>query len=186
MSVKVTDDLLMTMRDEYVHGYINEEGVRVFPTVDALHRKYDVARATLYRYVSEQDWQTQKNRYQTELQQMLDKERMERMLEDSKRLDDSCIQIAQAMLGSVGRRLQKSIQEERSNPDYKGLDAATLNQLSAVTANAQKIGKLALGQAQEISKVAADVSNPEAFHTIMEQLDELASSRAQKHGDAVH
>lgn len=186
MSSKITDEVKMQMRDEFVHGVVNGEGVREFPTIDSLQRKYDVPRATLYRYASGGDWQGQKNRYQTELQQKLDEERMTRMVEDSKRLDDSCIQIAQAMLGSVGRKLQKTIELERQNPEYQGLDASTLNQLSSVTANAQKIGKLALGEAQEISKVAADVSNPEAFRSIMDQLDELAATRAQTFDGAIH
>ena len=108
------------------------------------------------------------------------------MVSEAKRLDDSCIQIAQAMLGTVGRKLQKAIELERSNPNLFGMDSGELGQLSHVTANAQKIGKLALGQAQEISKVAADVSNPEAFHAIMEQLDELAATRAQKFDSSIH
>lgn len=186
MSEKLTDELAQIMRDEFVHGVLNERGERQFPTIEHLYGKYGVARATMYRHVAEHDWQGQKNKYQTELQQRLDKERMERMVEDSRRLDESCIQIAQGLLNTVGRKLQKSIEKERADGNYAGLDPSALSHLSTVTANAQKIGKLALGEAQEISKVAADVSNPEAFRSVMEQLDQLAASRAQKFGGAVH
>jgi len=51
--------------------------------------------------------------------------------------------------------------------------------------NAQKIGKLALGQAQEISKVSADISNPEAFREVMEQLDEIAEARSSRYKHTV-
>jgi hypothetical protein len=182
----LADEVRLKVRDEFVHGYVNEEGTRVFPTLEALAKRHDLAKSTLYNYSSSEGWQEQKNRYQTELQQRIDSERMDKMVSESKRLDDSCIQIAQAMLGTVGRKLQKAIELERSNPNLFGMDSGELGQLSHVTANAQKIGKLALGQAQEISKVAADVSNPEAFHAIMEQLDELAATRAQKFDDAIH
>ena len=173
----LADEVRLKVRDEFVHGYVNEEGTRVFPTLEALAKRHDLAKSTLYNYSSSEGWQEQKNRYQTELQQRIDSERMDKMVSESKRLDDSCIQI---------RKLQKAIELERSNPNLFGMDSGELGQLSHVTANAQKIGKLALGQAQEISKVAADVSNPEAFHAIMEQLDELAATRAQKFDDAIH
>ena len=108
------------------------------------------------------------------------------MVAETKKLDDNCIQIAQAMLGAVGRKLQKAIEQERTNNDLLGIAPIELSQLSQVTANAQKIGKLALGQAQEISKVSADVSNPEAFHRVMEQLDELANARSQSGSKPLH
>ena len=66
------------------------------------------------------------------------------------------------MLRSVARKLQKSINEEKDNPKAQ-LKPEHLRELSQVAINAQKIGKLALGQVQEISKVSADISNPEAF-----------------------
>lgn len=186
MSEKLTDNLKQTIRDEFVHGFIDATGKRVFMSVDALARKHDVSRATLYRHSSSEDWQGQKNKYQTELQDRIDQERLERMVEDGKRLDDTSIQIAQAMLGVVGRKIQKAMERERSDPNYEGMDSSVLSQLSTATANAQKIGKLALGQAQEISKVSANVSNPDAFNEIMDQLDELAASRSQEFGDSVH
>jgi hypothetical protein len=61
-----------------------------------------------------------------------------------------------------------------------------LQAASHVAQNAQKLGKLALGEAQEISKVSADVSNPEAFHRVMEQLDELANARSQGGSKPIH
>jgi len=53
-----------------------------------------------------------------------------------------------------------------------------LRELSHVTANAQKIGKLALGEAQEISKVSADVSAPESYNNLIRHLEGLANQKA--------
>ena len=108
------------------------------------------------------------------------------MVNESKRLDDSSIQIAQAMLGRVGRKLQKAFQDEQNNPNVEALSLQDLREASHVAQNAQRLGKLALGQAQEISKVSADVSNPEAFHRVMEQLDELAFARSQGGSKPLH
>ena len=98
------------------------------------------------------------------------------MVSESKKLDDNALLIAQGMLTNVGRELQRHMNE----PEKQQNPAAYLRELSHVAVNAQKLGKLALGQAQEISKVSADVSSPEAFREIMEQLDELAESRASQ------
>jgi len=186
MAKKLTDELELTIRDEFVHGYMNGSGERVYPTIDGLVTKHGVGRATLYKRAKTEGWQSHKNRYQTELREKIDNERMERAVDSARTLDDTCIQLAQAMLNGVGRRLQKAIEEERGDPEYKGLEAHILSHLSATTANAQKIGKLALGQAQEISKVSADVSSPESFRQIMEQLDELAEARTQEYNDSLH
>lgn len=181
MAKKLTPELRQAIRDEFVHGYTNEEGQRLFPTVDALVKRHDVARATLYRWVEKEDWQKAKNRYQTELETKLDAERLQRMVDEGKRLDDRSLLIAQGMLQKVARRLQKGFDDERENPRTGGIPSEQLRELSQIAINAQKIGKLALGQAQEISKVSADVSNPEAFREVLEQLDEIAEARSSRY-----
>lgn len=186
MANKITDELEILIRDEFVHGYADADGVRKYPTIDALVKRHDVSRTRLYARAKKDDWQSQKNKYQTELKQKLDEERMQRVIDDSRRLDDTCFQLAMGMLNVVGRSIQKHIESERDNPDYEGMPAHVMSHLSTTTANAQKIGKLSLGEAQEISKVAADVSNPEAFRAVMEQLDELASARSQGDSGAIH
>lgn len=183
---KLTDELRMDIRDEYIHGYHNEDGVRVFPTIDSLVKRHGVSRPTLYRAAKKNDWQKQKNNYQSQLQVMQDQERLESMLESGKKLDDNALAIAQAMLTRVGRRLQEAIRREQEAPDEVDMTAVEMRELSTVVATAQKIGKLALGQAQEISRVSADVSNPEAFRAVMEQLDEIAEARSRQVSEPVH
>ena len=186
MSKKLTDELKLQIRDEFVHGVTETDGVLRYPTIDGLVRKHGVARATLHRAASQDDWQNQKDRFITELTLRQDKERMERMLADGKRLDDTAIQLAQGMMTKVGRRLQRSMEAEQQGLDANLLSSSDLSQLSTVVTNAQRVGKLALGQAQEISKVSADVSNPEAFQSIMEQLDGLAAARSQGDVGSLH
>ena len=42
-------NLKETIRNEYVHGYINALGQRVMPTLDDLIAKYEVPSSTVYR-----------------------------------------------------------------------------------------------------------------------------------------
>tara|TARA_R110002167_G_scaffold181283_3_gene381529 strand:+ start:548 stop:1123 length:576 start_codon:yes stop_codon:yes gene_type:complete len=186
MTNKLTDELKIKIKDQFVHGYVNELGVRNYPTVDGLVEIHNVARATLYRAVQSESWQATKNEVQTALEQIIEDERINKMFEESKRLDTNSITIAQTMLAKVARRLQEDFVElakekdERKN-GFKPISAKELLTLSHSASNAQKIGKLALGQAQEISKVAANVSTPDALRRIFDQLDEIdahTSSRA--------
>jgi len=186
MAIKLTEDLKLAIRDEFVHGVTNEEGVRQYPTMKALVIKHGVSSTTLYSYSSDENWQGQKNQVQTDIQEKVDADRVERMVSDSKRLDDTAIQIAQALLGRVGRKLQKAYQEEANNPAVEAISMQELQAASHVAQNAQKLGKLALGEAQEISKVSANVSNPEAFHRVMDQLDELANAKSQGGSKSLH
>jgi len=192
MSEKLTEHLKIAIRDEFVHGFTDEQGIRQYPTIEALVKKHNVSRSTLYSYSSDENWQSQKNKVQTEIQTSIDDNRIKRIVSDSKRLDDTAIQIAQAMLARVGQKLQRAQQDEKVKPNdpiKPFVEAITIQELQAashVAQNAQKLGKLALGEAQEISKVSADVSNPEAFHRVMEQLDELANARSQGGSKPLH
>lgn len=184
MSRPIDDDLKQLMLTEFIHGVLDDTGVRRYPSIDALSRNHDVSRASLYRLAKSEGWQAQKNDYQTELQNQINRDRMAKAVTEAKRLDDTCVQISMAMLTVVGRTLQGIMQEERAITE--AADASVLSHLSSVAGNAQKIGKLALGEAQEISKVSANVSTPDAFRAVMDQLDELAASRAQSYGDPLH
>ena len=182
MAKKITDDLKGLMLTEFIHGYTDEEGVKQFPSVDGLVRRHDVARASLYRIYNSENWQRQKNQYQTELQEKINKERMSKNAQESVRLDDSCIQLSMAMLTVVGKRIQEIL----VNSGEEELNSHQLQQLSDTATKAQRLGKLALGEAQEISRVSANVSNPESFRAVMEQLDELAAARSQGDSESLH
>ena len=96
------------------------------------------------------------------------------MVEQSKRLDARSIEIAQALLVKVGRRIQQSLDDLKQE-----LKPHELRELSTVSLNAQRIGKLALGEAQEISKVSADVSTPDSFREVLAELDRLAEEKSK-------
>ena len=72
MVQKLTDHLKQTIKKEFIEGYL-EDGVRVFPSIDALAKKHQIARATIYRHSnpSKEDWQKQKNKFQTNLEREL-------------------------------------------------------------------------------------------------------------------
>lgn len=198
MTNKIDEELKRKIKDEFVHGYVDGEGVRQYPTILALSKRYDVANVSLHRRSKSENWQVEKNKVQTEYENAVTKERLDKMLKYGSRLDDNAINLALGVMGEAGRRLSEDIQNRETlknlselpdgpDRDYKlskfflttkVLTTFDLNTLGHAVANAQKVGKLALGQAQEISKVSANVSVPESLREVLEQLDELADLKS--------
>jgi len=179
-----TDVMKLEARQMFVEGF-EKDGKRTYPSLAELVDHFKVSKATLYRRAKEENWQAQKNRFQSEYQAKRDADRLGALVREGQKLDSNSLQIAQAMLSKVGRRLHQAMQREADNPRVTDMTASELRELSHVTANAQKIGKLALGEAQEISKVSADVNAPESFQRLMEQLDEVAAGLSSEHSHTI-
>lgn len=195
---RIDETLKRKIKDEFIHGYLDEQGVRQYPTILALSRRHNVANVSLHRRAKSEDWQSERNKVQTEYEQAVARERVERMAQEGARLDDNAITLALAMMADAGRR----IQEDRSNrarlaeilnlpkgaerdaaldkfrQQHKVLSPHDMSGVANTVATAQKIGKLALGQAQEISKVSANVATPDSLREVISELDKLAAIKS--------
>ena len=195
---KIDESLKLKIKDEFVHGYLDGAGVRQYPSIIALSKRHDVANVSLHRWSKKELWQDEKNKVQSEIETAIARERMTSMVESNKKLDDSAITLALAMMTDAGRRIQEDIANRREYEKILQIDNESLKNkeifnfkkakqilsphdmtsLANVIGNAQKIGKLALGQAQEISKVSANVTAPDSLRSVIEELDELASRKS--------
>ena len=195
---KIDESLKLKIKDEFVHGFMDDQGIRQYPSIMALAKRHDVANVSLHRWSKKELWQDEKNRVQSELETAIARERMESMVESNKKLDDSAITLALAMMTDAGRRIQEDIANRKEYDqilqieneslknkkifDFKKakhiLSPHDMTSLANVIGNAQKIGKLALGQAQEISKVSANVTAPDSLRSVIEELDELAARKS--------
>lgn len=198
MTNKIDEALKLKIKDEFIYGFVDDQGVRRYPTIMALSARHNVANVSLHRWSKREDWQAEKNRVQTEYEEAVKKQRLEKMVEDGAKLDDNAITLALAMMSDAGRRIQEDRKNrmdlsaildlpsgnerdarlEKFRQQHKILSTHDMNSIASTVSNAQKIGKLALGQAQEISKVSANVSAPESLREVIEQLDELAAAKS--------
>ena len=179
---KWNDSVKALIKEQFVQGFTDDDGIRKYLSLEALAKKHSVGRATVYRHANKENWQKDKNEFQSELERQNKQARMKEALEHSHRLDHNALQLSHSLMGKVARALNQDEERARTQQDYRGLSPIALERFSIVLGNAQKIGKLALGEAQEISKVHADVTAPDSFNEIMEQLDELREQRAEKGG----
>jgi hypothetical protein len=198
MTNKIDEALKLKIKDEFVHGFVDGNGVRQYPTIQALSKRHEVAYASLHRRSNSEDWQSQKNRVQTEYENAVTQERLQKMIDYGARLDDQSINLALAMLGDAGRRITEDVQNrsdlnniasmedgpakeaalEKFRLKSKVLTPYDMSGIASTVSNAQKIGKLALGQAQEISKVSANVTTPDSLREVIRELDELATQKS--------
>ena len=135
---------------------------------------------------------------QTEYENAVAERRMMQMVEYGAELDDQSIKVALKMIEDAGRRILEDQQNREMLESISEIDVDEdreialakfritskilrphdMTSISSTVSNAQKIGKLALGQAQEISKVSANVTTPESLREVIEELDELARAKS--------
>jgi len=179
MTEKITDQKLEKLRLEYVEGIEDAEGVRSYPTVDALCKSHNVSRATLYRKSVSQNWQQQRNQWQDVFNSERNRLRAEKFAKQGERLDSKALFIAQGVLSSLGRKVRTTLEAEENEIQELILSLTEMKDLTEAGLKAQKMGKLALGEAAEITKVTTDEHIPASLSRIIEELDELAASKSQ-------
>ena len=88
MSNKLEEALKRTIKDEFVHGFMDENGTRQYPTIMALAKRHDITNVTLHRHSKKEDWQSEKNKVQSEYEEAVARERLEKMVKNGAVLDD--------------------------------------------------------------------------------------------------
>lgn len=182
--VKLTDTLKEKIRVEYVQGAELSAGERTLPTLDALITKYRVAKTTLYRASATDGWKAQRERFQYEYMARLDEERTNNLVEESKKLDNTSINLAKLLMATVGQQIRKNSQDMMGGLD--GLNASQILSLSNAALSAQRLAKMALGEATQNINLNANFKDNSAFREAMELLDSVADQRRQGSDSAIH
>lgn len=180
---KLTEQLKLQIRNEFVQGNQDFEGNRAYPTLEELTEKFSVAKSTLYRVSQKEQWKIEKQKFQQELTDKLDKERVKNLAEESKRFDNTSINLAMALLGTVAQAIRKNSTEITRG--RRGLIPSQLNALANTAMNAQKIAKLALGETTENVNLNATLQR-DTYAEAMELLDELENIKRTSSDSATH
>ena len=133
-------ELWSRIRDEFVHGTLDEDGNRIFPSLIYLRKKHNVAVMTLQRLAKKDKWEDQKCRHLEEEQTRVDQKRKELIVSRGVAFDFQAFDDAAKMLKTLGKRIPEMATAK--NADNKSFTSAY--------AEAFKIGKLALGLSTEI------------------------------------
>ena len=68
----------------------------------------------------------------------------------------------------------------------RGLIASQLNALATTAVTAQRLAKLALGEATHNMNLNANIKDTEAFRSAMELLDTVAEQRRESDSNSIH
>ena len=154
-------DIKETIRNEYVHGYINDNGQRVMPTLDDLIDKYNAASSTIYRASSQDQWKQQKKEFSTQLAQDLDIKKTEELQDYFFNNDEAVMEIAKEIFNQIELKLE----------DEDDLTPHAIASLASSALKAQKLFK---------NVTPASISDPidtESFQRAVELLDEIAEQK---------
>ena len=181
---KLTKELAEKIRIEFVQGIDLGSTERKYQTIEALAIKHKVPRSTLYKWSQKESWKNQQERFHTEFMQKLDAERQKEMVKESKSLDDNALTMAKFMFNEIGMIFQdNAMKRQQGSPT---MTTQMLNQIANASLQAQKLGKLALGESTENMKLNAEVSDTDAFREAMELLDSVAEQRREGNNTAIH
>jgi len=151
-------DIKEIIRNEYVHGYINDSGQRVMPTLDDLIDKYKAASSTIYRASSQDQWKQQKKDFSRQLTQDLDIKKTEELQAYFFNNDEAAMEIAKEIFHHIELKLEH---EDSLTPH-------AIASLASSALTAQKLFK---------NVTPASISSTmdtESFQKALELLDEVA------------
>ena len=152
-------NLKETIRNEYVHGYINALGQRVMPTLDALIAKYKVPSSTVYRTSSKDKWKDQRNAFRDKLREEIDLQKTEELQGKLFKSDEISAEIAHEIFNKIKELLRK---EDQISP----------NGLASVSSSALTAQKLIQNTSPS---VPSSPDSQSSFLDAMKILDEVAA-----------
>jgi len=147
-----------TIRNEYVHGYINELGQRVMPTLENLINKYEASASTIYRISSKDKWKNQRNAFRDKLREEIDLKKTEELQDKLYKSDEISAEIAHEIFIKIKELLKKEAH-------------ITPNGLASVSSSALTAQKLIKNTSPTLPN---SLSNQNSFLDAMKILDEIA------------
>jgi len=183
-NLKLTDTLKLKIRNEFVQGITDDSGARVVFTLEELHKKHKVAKSTLYRVANKENWKHEKEQFQAEYLHKLDVERSKNLTEESKKFDNTSLNLAKALMATVGQNIRKNTDD--INGGKKGFIPSQINALANAALSAQRLAKLALGETTHNVELNANITEERAFRDAMELLDEVARTKQQADDKSLH
>ena len=181
-TVRLTPDLKIQIRNEYVQGVDNGEK-RIFSNIDELITKHGVAKTTLYRISKKEKWKEQRQKFKSTLVEKI--ENVQKNLTDiSKQINNTSLNAAKAIFAIVGKNINNNA--EAMNAGGSGFNPNQINALADAALKAQKLAKIALGESTENININADRVEERIMQDAWELLDKIAEERKQVSSGAVH
>lgn len=179
MPKHVDEKKLSLAKEDYIFGYVDEEKeYRVYPSIPDVAERHGISKNSLYRASKIDDWQKQKSDVQNQIEETRKDQIMKNLIAEAEKLDQNSLRVSRGAIVAAGRVVQEALQNGVGNAANQ-VTATDFARVVTAASNAQRIGKLALGEAQFISKVSTNVDVPEPLREIINELDEVRKARSE-------
>tara|TARA_Y100000310_G_scaffold34377_1_gene32563 strand:- start:1190 stop:1864 length:675 start_codon:yes stop_codon:yes gene_type:complete len=185
---RITPAIENEARDIFVQGTQDEAGNISYPTIKGLATKLNISLTSLTRRIHQGGWMGEREAYTEELRRLKDEKKRKELVDQAVDFDSGALLIAKALHSQVGDILniaQRETSRLRGNTDekvgeldphgtYRYLSNSALCQLANVSAQAQTIGRLAVGQSTENMNVSGTQEIRHEVENLFGQLREIA------------
>lgn len=81
-------------KTEFTQGCLNDAGVRIFPSIDNLSKKFAVSRSSLFKKCQKEGWHSERLQFQKQLAAELSKQAIASSINKAETIDTSILRIA--------------------------------------------------------------------------------------------
>lgn len=158
-------------KTEFTQGCLNEAGIRLFPSIDDLSRKFGVSRSSLFKKCQKEGWHSERRQFQKKLAAELSKQAIASSINKAETIDSAILRIA-------ARGLQ--LVEDKLNKDGSVISATELKHLLGSATEAQKLTQEVTVHLDTFADEIIDEEAEKSFREVMALLDEAAAIKSAK------
>ncbi len=96
------------LKTEFKQGYLNDAGVRIFPSIDELSQKFGVSRSSLFKKCQKEGWHSERLQFQKKLAAELSKQAIASSINKAETIDTSILRIAAKGLQLVEEKIYQN------------------------------------------------------------------------------
>ena len=156
---------------EFTQGYLNDAGIRLFPSVDDLSKKFGVSRSSLFKKCQKEDWHSERLQFQNKLAAELSRQAIASSINKAETIDTSILRIAAKGLQLV---------EEKLNIEGMALSPAEIKHLLGSATEAQRLTQEVTIHLDTFADDIIDEEAEKSFREVMALLDEAAAIKSAK------
>ena len=158
-------------KTEFTQGCLNDAGVRIFPSIDNLSKKFAVSRSSLFKECQKEDWHSERLQFQKQMAAELSKQAIASSINKAETIDAGILRIA-------ARGLQ--LVEEKLNNDGMDLSPTELKHLLGSATEAQRLTQEVTVHLDTFADDIIDEEAEKSFRQVMALLDEAAALKSAK------
>ena len=140
------------VKSEYIEGYTDSDGNHVWPTLQQLSERHGISESTMRKRASQEDWANERNIFRQRVEHKRQEKRAEHLAGKASEFDATIFRASETATKHIQAHLAQTSERFRQSGGRDPMPLAQLEQLAKSLERYQKIGRLALGEATDITE----------------------------------